>query len=202
MTPDYAQEERLAGLQELLFRRAGGEGMQVYALIDAACDPSIHVYLEAFPEPARCLFDGEPGEDLAEVAPWLVELAEHGPVLDWLARDGLGQDWGIFVLSDLSLPRLKARLKRVLKVQADDGKTYLFKYYRPRHLNDFLPTLLPDQLRQMYSGVAAFVAEDRHAPPIRMLLHRLGHRPEGFDLAELGRDRVIHPPKEGAQPCA
>lgn len=193
MIPDYAQEERLAGLQELLFRKAGSDELHVYALLDGAQDPSIHIYLQGFPEPARCLFDGEPGEDLAEVAPWLVELSEHGQALDWIAREGVGNDWGIFILSKMTLPRLKARLKQVLKVETDDGKSYYFKYYRPRHLNDYLPIMEGDQLRQMFAGAEAFLAEDRYEPGL-MFVHRLDQPPEAFKLDDLGRDHVIRPP--------
>nr|WP_246448927.1 DUF4123 domain-containing protein [Paracoccus amoyensis] len=162
-------------------------------MVDGARDPSIHIYAQAFPEIARCLYDGEVSEDLVEVAPWLIELREYGPALDWLVREGLDQDWGIYIQSKLPMPRLKARLKRILRVRDDGGKNYLFKYYRPRHLNDYLPAMLAEQLELMFSGVDAFLAEDQHQPGV-MILHRPDQiAAEHFDLRSVGRSRVIRP---------
>lgn len=198
---DSAFEECLAGLREVLFRKLRSEGGNIYALVDGACDPSIHIYAQAFPEIARCLYDGEVGEDLVEVAPWLIELREHGPALDWLVREGLDQDWGIYIQSKLPMPRLKARLKRILRVRDDGGKNYLFKYYRPRHLNNYLPAMSSEQLELMFSGVDAFLAEDQHRLGV-MILHRRDQiTSEHFDLRSVGRRHVIHPPENYPGNC-
>ncbi|NDK37075.1 DUF4123 domain-containing protein, partial [Rhodovulum sulfidophilum] len=151
------RETVLAGLAAYAFARAEAlPGGHVFGLIDAACDPLSAVTLEAFPEPARCLIGGGLGEELAGVAPWLVRFDRHGPAWDWFASEAWGRNRGVLMVSNLDLARLKTRLKKPLRVEDEDedGKRYFFKYYRPNHLNTYLPAMDEAQRRTMFSGVA------------------------------------------------
>ncbi len=146
--------------------------LRAYALIDASQSPEIAICLEAFNSPARCLFDGDAGDDLAEVAPWLVELTRFDDAWDWFVEDGYGKNWGILLHSRLELPRLKTQLKRFLKITDDKGQTFFFKYYRPKHLNAYLPVFDDQQSASFMKGIETIFAE-HDKDPNRLHQHRM-----------------------------
>lgn len=153
------REDRLRALLFDLPDNAEGEPVRSYLLLDAAASPEIATYAEAFPEPARCLFDGAAYDDLAEVAPWLIQIEPFGDVLDWYLDKGWGQNWGVFVQTALPLARLKTRLKSHLFVSSEqDGKMF-FKFYRPRSLRDYLPAFEPEQLKNFFFKLETYVIE-------------------------------------------
>ncbi len=83
-SPD--QEALALGLEQIVFgsldederqRQASDTTippLRAFALLDASQGADIPICLEGFSDPARCLFDGAAYDDMAEVAPWLVEL--------------------------------------------------------------------------------------------------------------------------------
>lgn len=173
--------------------------LRAYALIDASQSPDIAVLLEAFDSPARCLFDGDVGEDLAEVAPWLVELTRFDDAWDWFVADGYGKNWGILLHSRLELPRLKTQLKRFLKITDEKGETFFFKYYRPRHLNAYLPVFDDVQMASFMKGIETLFTEgDKDANTL--LQYRL--KPQGglalttHDLRRVGEPLMPRVPSE------
>lgn len=136
------------------------EDGRAFLLIDASCRPDIHVTLDAFPERAQCLFDGEVGDDLAEVGPWLAELLPNGDVFEWFVSEGWGRDWGVIIRTEQEFGRLKTHLKKFLMVEREDGEKNFFKFYRPRHLNTFLPLFDQPQRQRFMRGLTAWLAED------------------------------------------
>lgn len=176
--------------------------LRAYALLDASQSADIPVCLQGFPSPATCLFNGAAYDDLAEVAPWLVELHRYSNVWDWLVEDGFGQNWGIFLHSQLPLPKLKTHLKKFVKIDDPDGVAYYFKYYRPEHLNTYLPVLEPAQAARFFQGVEAIWAESRTEAG-RLHRHCLKDGSlftETFDLAQIGKSLlpVSASPEEAA----
>lgn len=173
--------------------------LRAYALIDAAQSPDIAICLDAFNSPARCLFDGEVGDDLAEVAPWLVELTRFDDTWDWFLEDGYGKNWGILMHSRLELPRLKTQLKRFLKITDEKGETFFFKYYRPKHLNAYLPVFDDVQMASFMKGVETIFAES-DKDPNKLHQHRL--KPQGglhtvtHDLRRMGEPLMPRVPGE------
>ena len=182
LAPDAQAEVREAALDRILFADAP-EGCATYLLIDAAADPLIATTLDAFPEPARCLFDGQTLEELREVGPWLVELQRHGRAWAWFLEEGWGRNWGVLIHSPLPLPKLKTRLKAPLQVEDGEGGAYFFKYYRPRHLAAYLPAMRPAQAGTMMRGITAYYVE---APGNPSTLLRLTQGEDGTVL----QDRV------------
>lgn len=152
---DPDREARIEMLEKILFE----DGAQPYLLIDAAASPEISTYLEGFSEPARCLFDGVIYDDLSEVSPWLAELKRHGDVFDWFVEEGFGQNWGVFIQSELPLARLKIRLKAHLYVHDENDERLFFKFYRPRALHDFVPVMSDAQRKGFFRGIDAYLAE-------------------------------------------
>ncbi|WP_227271935.1 DUF4123 domain-containing protein [Roseobacter weihaiensis] len=153
------REDRLRTLLFDLPDNADGEPVRSYLLLDAAAAPEIATYAEAFPEPAQCLFDGAAFDDLAEVAPWLIQVESFGDALDWYLDKGWGQNWGVFVQTALPLARLKTRLKSHLFVSSEPQGKMFFKFYRPRTLRDYLPAFEADQLKNFFFKLEAYVIE-------------------------------------------
>ncbi|MFY0648669.1 DUF4123 domain-containing protein [Sulfitobacter geojensis] len=173
--------------------------LKAYLLLDASINPDIPVCAEAFSEPARCLFDGAAFEDLSDVGPWLVELRRYGDAWDWFVEDGYGENWGIVIHSRLPLMRLKTQMKKFIKIEDEDGMSYFFKYYRPQHLNTYLPTFDETQRSSFLRGITAIFAET-HGDHRLLQRHKL--RPDGslqsrhVDLIETGMPLRIQPPSE------
>ncbi len=145
--------------------------LRAYAVLDASQSPDISICLKGFNDPARCLFDGQAYDDLAEVAPWVVEFTRYSDAWYWFIEEGYGQNWGIFVHSRLDMPRLKTQLKKFLKIEDEDGDVSFFKYYRPQHLNAYLPAFTPTQLERFMLGIEAMYAEYQD-DTTKLLMHK------------------------------
>lgn len=200
------QEALALGLEHIIFspleederqRRASNatiSPLRAFALLDASQSADIPICLEGFSDPARCLFDGAAYEDMAEVAPWLVELARYSDAWDWFVEDGYGHNWGILIHSRLELPRLKTHLKKFLKIEDEDGERYFFKYYRPEHFNRYVPGFDDAQRATIWRGIEAIYAESKD-DPTGLMRHGLDargkHQRQEFDLMEVGRPLLI-----------
>lgn len=214
LTPPPEKEAEALALDALVFTpveadakarlQAGDEetpSLNAYLLLDASISPDIPVCIEAFPETARCLFDGAAFEDLADVGPWLVELRRYGPAWDWYVAKGYGRNWGIVIHTRLPLLKLKTQLKKFIKIQDEAGETYFFKFYRPQHLNAYLPSFDDDQRSRFLREVDAIWAE-RHGTPEKLMRHALDGSgqlaTEAHNLIEIGMPLRIQPAKPEA----
>jgi hypothetical protein len=173
--------------------------LRAYALIDASHRADISICLEAFNSPARCLFDGEVGEDLAEVAPWLVELTRFDDAWEWFVENGYGKNWGILIHARMELPRLKTQLKRFLRITDEKGESFFFKYYRPKHLNAYLPVFDAVQLASFMKGIETIFAES-DKDPNKLHQHQLGAKgtlqSHTHDLRRVGEPLMPRVPSE------
>ncbi len=171
--------------------------LRAFLLLDASQSADIPVLAGAFAEEARCLFDGQALEDLGDVGPWLIELKRHGNAFDWFVEDGWGSNWGIVIQTRLTLARLKVHLKKFIRVEDEAGEVYFFKFYRPQHLNTYLPLFDADQLARFMGPLRAIYAE-REGDRATLLRHRLeedgtlGTAPA--DLIANGMPLRIRPP--------
>lgn len=141
-----------------LWSDAGGE--HVYAILDGARNENLldALHQEGGPDFA-CLFAGELEPDMAEVAPYLVELIEGAPFCDWLLDQGWGQAWGVFLKSKLQLAPLWRHLRQLTMVYDPELNPVYFRFYDPRVLRVFLPTSDEKQLSGFFGAVEAYVAE-------------------------------------------
>ena len=203
-SPD--QEALALGLEEIVFapldedeqqRQATdttSQPLRAFALLDASQSPDIPILLEGFSDPARCLFDGAAYEDMAEAAPWLVELTRHSDAWDWFVEEGYGRNWGILIHSRLELPRLKTHLKKFLKIEDEDGERYFFKYYRPEHFNRYAPGFDDVQRAAFWRGIEAVYAESKSDATV-LMRHGLNtgdrHENRPLDVVEAGRPLLI-----------
>lgn len=122
----------------------------LYAVLDAAIVFGLPERVDAERLEACCLFTGKAGRELADVAPWLVRLAEGDALLRDLATAG-DEIWalwsrspGIFLLSDLPTDALRRHLRRFLRVRDDGGRTFLFRFWEPDAAAAYLGAVADD----------------------------------------------------------
>lgn len=139
-----SDRQRLARLWSLLFppeQAPVHPPRRLFAVLDGARDPSIHVRVKESGRPFACLYRGELPAPLVEVAPYLVELADADEWSRSLIADAWGESWGIFVDTRVDLPLLMRRLRGFLKVRDEGGRQLVFRYYDPRVFRSYLPTV-------------------------------------------------------------
>lgn len=143
-------------LEKFLFDGAG----RAFAVLDGASIPDLPLKLYEMQPHAVCLYRGELEPDMAEVAPYLVELYPDTVFTDWLLTEGTtGRHWGIFARSPFSLVELRKHFRKFLTVYDEAGSPLLFRYYDPRVLVKFLPTCDAESLEKLFDRVTDFVAE-------------------------------------------
>jgi hypothetical protein len=136
-----------------------GRGEHLYAILDGARDPSLHVAARATGMPARCLFAGASTPPLAEVAPYLVQLHPVHPFAEELLTHGWGKSWGVYAASAASIDEVERHLCRSLRVRRGDGRKAVFRFYDPRVLRAHLPACNADALDRLFGPISAFFVE-------------------------------------------
>jgi hypothetical protein len=135
--------------------------MPLFAVLDAARNEEVLPTLRREARTYRSLYEGWQGDGLAEVAPYLVELAPDVPLLETLTETAWGDSWGVYLFSDASFADLRRHLRRSLKVRTEDGRSLLFRWYDPRVLRAYLPTCDADEARAFFGPVAWAACEGR-----------------------------------------
>lgn len=149
-------EARVGKLKELLF---ASEYESVYAVLDGASVPGLLEKLAEAKEEYACLYRGELGPDLAEVAPYLVKLRRESALTDWILAEGWGNHWGIFAVSPVGLEALRRHFRGFLRVKDHMGKILYFRYYDPRVLQVYLPTCRRTEISAIFGPVSKYIAE-------------------------------------------
>lgn len=134
--------------------------LQTYAVLDGASVPDLldQLYGDEPPE-FVCLYRGELEPDLAEVAPYLVQLKAGSPFTEWLLGNCWGNHWGIFAASTEDIDVIRRHFRNFLMVKDPEGKQLYFRYYDPRVLRIYLPTCNPDEVQSIFGPVHAYLME-------------------------------------------
>ena len=141
-------------------------GLRPCVVLDGAGVPGLPQRLRQPSAPrSECLYRGELAPDLAEVAPYLVELPRSGPFLDGLLS-GWGQHWGVYLLvpEALDFAALRRHLRRLNLVRGAQDEPMLFRWYDPRVLRLLAPLMDAAQLEWLFGPVHSFVLESDAAP--------------------------------------
>lgn len=136
------------------------EQENLFAVLDAARSDRILALLRQSVEEYHSLYEGPHGEELEEVAPYLVSLPKMSPLLDVLINEGWGNHWGIYLICSRSFIETRRHLRKFLMVDAEgwENKLY-FRFYDPRVLRSFLPTCIPEQEAEFFGPIASFLYE-------------------------------------------
>lgn len=137
----------------------------LYMLLDAARDPRIYGWLSELDEAVqrRSLYQGDVGDSLAHVSPYLLAVREDQPDSLRLAEAGLGESWGLFVTSTVGFDDVRRHLRKFNIVYREDGTPLVFRFFDPRVLRVFLPTCIEAELRRFFGPIDTFLAESEEA---------------------------------------
>lgn len=145
--------------EEKLLAMLRGEFQPLYALLDAANEPSVLKVLFESKEEFKSLFEGPAGAQLTHFAPYLVRLPKESPLLETLVRKGWGKNWGVFLTSAQQLQDLRGHFRQFLMVKMPDGAQAYFRFYDPRVLRVFLPTCVPEEVSSLFGPVKYYLVE-------------------------------------------
>lgn len=168
-----------------------------YVMLDAArMHGDIYQARELNPEHI-CLYEGDSAQFLGAVAPWLFSFQQGTDFMQWTARNGRGNSWGVFFRSTADPQRIYQHLRKFLVVRGEDGREMFFRYYDPRVLRVFLPTCDEQQLKEFFGPVQAFMAENEQGLLVEYALTdgRLGYTETGLDLLRYFNVQEPPPPK-------
>lgn len=150
---------RNEAIERNLERALFGENLNIYAILDGASIPELQHRLYEMQPPQVCLYRGELDADLAEVAPYLVQLSCGTRFTSWLLGECWGRHWGVFVNSPFSLVEMRKHFRRFLTVHDEAGNPMIFRFYDPRVLAKFLPTCEAEELTEVFAKVKHLYAE-------------------------------------------
>lgn len=192
-----SEQAKQARLERLLFPPEEAPvhpPRRLFAVLDGARDPSVHIRVRESGRPFACLYRGELPAPLAEVAPYLVELASGDDWSRLLLADAWGESWGIFVDTRVELAPLMRHLRGFLKVRDDGGRQLVFRYYDPRVFRLYLPTANATEANSLTGPVRAYYMESEDGSEL------LAFRPrsDGFTCETLPLQAGVKP--EGGTP--
>ncbi len=154
MTPEQREQ-----ILQALWPQGAQSKLSVWAILDCARDPKIYLALLESKLEFRCLYSGKLPRELEMVAPHLVELSPTNRLIGRWLDEGWGQAWGVFLKID-DAANLRHHLRKFLKVQDEDGRQLVFRYYDPRVLRAYLPTCRPDEWQYVLGPVDSVAMED------------------------------------------
>jgi Domain of unknown function (DUF4123)/FHA domain len=136
-----------------------GYAQPVFAVLDAAREDRLPAFLQAYGVEHLSLYDGESGDQLKDVAPYVALLPKTSQLLPLLMKEGWGKSWGVYFNAIDSLADIRKHLRRLLTVQNEDGTSLYFRFYDPRVLSVFLPTCTPEERTEFFGPISRFVME-------------------------------------------
>ena len=145
--------------QERLTEMLSREFQPLFALLDAACEPSVLKVIFESKEEYQSLFEGPQGAQLTHFAPYLIRIPPKSPLIDTLVKHAWAKSWGVFLTSDKSLKDLRTHFRQFLMVKLPNGKQVYFRFYDPTVLRLFLPTCLPKEIEEFFGPVKQFLME-------------------------------------------
>jgi hypothetical protein len=143
------ERNKLAQIKDKLF----SEEDNVYAIIDGASCPDLRFKIYDWEPKSTCLWTGDLAPDLQEVAPYLVLLDKDSTFTNWLIEQGWGNHWSIFASSKLDFKGFRKQIRKLLLVKSPEGQNLVFRFYDPRVIEVFLPTLVSEQAAEFFDGL-------------------------------------------------
>jgi len=149
--------EQARGVHHALFSTPG---TNVFAVLDGASVADLPQLLWQHKPEHACLYSGELGPDMRQVAPYLVRLDPDSPMTELVIGAGWGQHWGIFAVAPKGLIEMRKQFRRYLVVKDPDGKTLAFRFYDPRVLRVYLPTCNAHETQEIFGPIRFLALED------------------------------------------
>lgn len=169
----------------------------LFAILDAARDQRVLAVLLESQARYQSLYEGPKGETLNDVAPYLVQLPKDADLLRILIQEGWGKSWGIYLKCYAEFQEVRRYLRHFLEVRQPDGEQVYFRFYDPRVLRVYLPTLASTEAGAFLGPIHCYLMEDKEPHTLLQFLN-----------AEQGVARVPLPltvitqPGQGTAPTA
>jgi hypothetical protein len=125
----------------------------LFALLDSARDPGILPLVADSGQPYQSLFEGPEAPELAQAAPYLVQVDKKSKFLDEALERGWGQSWGMYLSAPMAHGALRSHLRESLMVKNESGEEYYFRFYDPRVLPTYLRTAKPEEARRFFGAI-------------------------------------------------
>jgi hypothetical protein len=152
----------------------GEPGVNAFALLDGASVPGLVQVLHRCSPQYECLYRGELKPDIAEVAPYVVQLEANTEFTDLVLNQGWGNHWGVFALTPEDLFAMRQHLRKFLTVHDSSGKPLLFRYYDPRVMRTYLPTCKPDEVTTFFGPISTYFMESEEPGQALSFHHKAG----------------------------
>ena len=155
----------------------GPECMQVYAAVDAACDPRIHALVSTTGLEHCCLFSGRLHAELQAAAPYLIHLSPTAPFTGQFLTIGQLNNWGIIILAapSVTLQQLHRHLRGLLRVRDEIGRALLFRFYDPRVAAEYFPTCTPEEVETFFGPIQTIYTAGTGTLSLTHFSHKNGH---------------------------
>lgn len=137
----------------------GEPGMNTFAILDGASVPGLVPMLYRLTPEFECLYRGHLEPDIAEVAPYLIQLEANTEFTETVLNQGWGNHWGVFAVTPADLFAMRQHLRRFLTVHDSTGKPLLFRYYDPRVLRVYLPTCNAEEITSFFGPITRYFME-------------------------------------------
>lgn len=161
---------RLTDLQRHLLDILRRQPEPLFALLDAARDDRVLHLLCNSGEHYQSLYEGKQGEELANFAPYLLQLPKDSRFLITLVQEGWGKCWGVYLTSASDFQGVRRHFRQFLQVKLPSGEQVYFRFYDPRVLRSYLPTCTEAERALFLGPISAFICElDGGAMPLVFL---------------------------------
>ena len=140
-------------------RVLGELGGPAFAVLDGARDPRIRGWVLDTRAPRACLYRGRLTPELEDAAPWLLQLDPQKAYTADFFRRWFGAECAVLLSSRATLTQLRRHLRRFLVARDEQKRVLIFRYYDPRILRAYLPTLTPAEAAEFFGPIDAFAVE-------------------------------------------
>ncbi len=139
---------------------------RVYAVVDAARDLHLaRAGFEQFDLDRFSLFPGNTSRQMATIAPFVVPVPfeakypfrNSGYLEMWAER--LGNSSGVLLTASADLREVWEHLRELFLAADDQGHEFYFRFYDPRVLRSFLPSLSAAEAKQFFGPVRCWFPE-------------------------------------------
>ena len=157
----YIEESGIAGPQGRLLSFLRHNFQPLFAILDAARDRYALALLLQSQAQYQSLYEGTKGLSLSDVAPYLVQLPKDSALLRILVREGWGLSWGVYLKCAAEFQEVRRHLRHFLEVRQPNGEQVYFRFYDPRVLRMYLPTLGPNEAGPFLGPIHCYLMEDQ-----------------------------------------
>lgn len=149
--------ESINQLKEFLWAQ---EDHNVFAIVSGEVVPGLPGRLEEADVPGwDCLWRGAQEPEQAEVAPYVVGLAQESSFTDWLLVEATlaYPAWGLIGVGPVNLLGMREHGRRLLKVETPEGQAIEWTWFDPVLWSGLLPKLDEAQLLEAYGPLYDWV---------------------------------------------